>query len=103
MAITCGYMTGVKSASATSSVNLIEWSAWRKTLLNVKNLEHRLQEMASHDELTGIMNRCEGNFILEKLIDLSKRLKLQLGISLFDLDHLKNINDQHDISPAIKS
>ena len=54
-----------------------------------KNLQHRLQEMASDDELTGIMNRREGDFILEKQIDLSKRLKLQLGVCLFDLDHLK--------------
>ena len=51
--------------------------------------------MASHDELSGIMNRREGDFILEKQVDLSKRLKLQLGICLFDLDHFKKINDQH--------
>lgn len=60
-----------------------------------KNLEHRLQEMASHDELTGIMNRREGDLILEKQIDLSKRLNLQLGICLFDIDHFKTINDKH--------
>lgn len=60
-----------------------------------KNLEHRLQEMASHDDLTGIMNRREGDFILEKQIDFSKRLNLQLGICLFDLDHFKKINDKY--------
>jgi len=60
-----------------------------------KNLELRLQEMASHDDLTGIMNRREGDFILEKQIDFSKRLGLELGICLFDLDHFKKINDKH--------
>ena len=60
-----------------------------------KNLEHRLQEMASHDDLTGIMNRREGDFNLEKQIDFSKRLSLQLGICLFDLDHFKKINDKY--------
>ena len=68
-----------------------------------KNLQHRLQEMASHVELTGIMNRREGDFILEKQLDLSERLKLQLGICLFDLDHLKKIMINMDISTAIKS
>ena len=60
-----------------------------------KNLEHRLQEMASHDDLTGIMNRREGDYILDKQIDFSKRLSLQLGICLFDLDHFKLINDRY--------
>ena len=60
-----------------------------------KNLEQRLQEMASHDDLTGIMNRREGVFILEKQIDFSKRLSLELGICIFDLDHFKKINDKY--------
>lgn len=60
-----------------------------------KNLEHRLQQMASHDDLTGIINRREGEMIFEKQLDLCKRLNLHLGICLFDLDHFKQINDQH--------
>ncbi len=60
-----------------------------------KHVENTLLEHASIDMLTGIMNRREGDNILDKQLDLSKRLNLQLGICLFDIDHFKKVNDRY--------
>lgn len=60
-----------------------------------KNLELRLQKMASHDSLTGLLNRRESEIILNTQISLCTRLKLPLGVCLFDLDNFKGINDVH--------
>lgn len=60
-----------------------------------KNLELRLQRLASHDSLTGLLNRRESEIILETQISLCRRLQLPLGICLFDLDNFKSINDVH--------
>lgn len=58
-----------------------------------KSLKHRLQQMASHDDLTFTMNRLEGELNLEKQITYCQFLCLQLSICLFELDHFKKINE----------
>lgn len=58
-----------------------------------KNLELRLHKLASHDSLTGLLNRRESEIILNTQIRLCERLELPLGICLFDLDNFKMIND----------
>lgn len=60
-----------------------------------KTLELQLEENATIDMLTGIMNRREGEKTLEKQLELSNRLNIQLGICLFDIDHFKKVNDLH--------
>lgn len=60
-----------------------------------KAMEESLLQMASHDALTGLMNRRQGDLIFDKQLDLSQRLKLPMGVCLFDLDHFKQVNDRH--------
>jgi diguanylate cyclase (GGDEF)-like protein/PAS domain S-box-containing protein len=60
-----------------------------------KNLERRLQRLASHDSLTGLLNRRESEIVLDTQLQLCRRMGIQLGICLFDIDHFKNINDLH--------
>ena len=47
------------------------------------------------DALTGVSNRATVLGYLEKHVDLAKRYKRNLSIVLVDLDHFKNINDDH--------
>jgi diguanylate cyclase (GGDEF)-like protein len=54
----------------------------------------RVQELASHDGLTGVFNR---RHIMELLVDereRSHRTQQQYSVALFDLDHFKTINDR---------
>ena len=63
-------------------------------LKNVK-LSRRLQEIASHDSLTGIFNR--RYFFEQAQIQIARSLRLnhECFITIFDLDHFKNVNDKY--------
>ncbi len=60
-----------------------------------KNLERRLQRLASHDSLTGLLNRRESEIVLDTQLELCRRMDVSLGICLFDIDHFKAVNDLH--------
>ena len=59
-----------------------------------KNTELTLQNLASHDPLTGLLNRRECQRVLNQQLALCRRLAVPLGLCFFDLDHFKSINDQ---------
>lgn len=64
-------------------------------LLSNERSESRLRQMARHDVLTGILNR---RAILEQLaeeLERARRCGSTLAIAMIDIDHFKQINDQH--------
>jgi len=61
--------------------------------LRMKSLE--LERQATHDTLTGLFNRCYADNYLNKEIESSKRNDRPCTIALADIDHFKQINDQH--------
>jgi diguanylate cyclase (GGDEF)-like protein/PAS domain S-box-containing protein len=65
-----------------------------KNITDRKQMELALQNLASHDPLTGLLNRRECDHILERQLELCRRLKVPMGLCFFDLDHFKRINDQ---------
>lgn len=56
-----------------------------------KNLEYR----ASHDSLTGLLNRHSYENCLETEFERSKRYNHTVSLILFDIDHFKDINDTY--------
>ncbi|HVL76327.1 MAG TPA: sensor domain-containing diguanylate cyclase [Noviherbaspirillum sp.] len=56
---------------------------------------HRLAELATHDELTGVGNRRDLNARLEKEYKTFKRLGAPCAVAVLDLDNFKAINDQY--------
>ncbi|SDN58501.1 PAS domain S-box-containing protein/diguanylate cyclase (GGDEF) domain-containing protein [Halomonas shengliensis] len=60
-----------------------------------KRMEQRLEFLARHDELTGLLNRRAGLALLEEEIARSRRYSTPLAIAACDLDHFKRINDRH--------
>ena len=55
----------------------------------------RLEELATTDALTRLMNR---RALMERLsveVDRARRFKQQLSLLMVDIDHFKSINDQH--------
>lgn len=64
-------------------------------LLSRERIESELRQTALRDTLTGIPNRLA---ILEQLADeleRARRQRLPLSIAMLDLDHFKQINDNH--------
>ncbi|GGY44440.1 hypothetical protein GCM10011297_16750 [Bacterioplanes sanyensis] len=60
-----------------------------------KQLEQRLLALASHDDLTGLLNRRAGYDQFEQQLQLAGRYHTPLSVALLDIDHFKRINDQY--------
>ena len=60
-----------------------------------KAMEQRLEYLAHHDELTGLLNRRAGLGLLEEEIQRSRRYATPLSVASCDLDHFKRVNDRH--------
>lgn len=60
-----------------------------------KRLEDRLRDLATVDELTGLMNRRAGYSAFEQQVRLAKRHVTGLSVALLDLDYFKAVNDQY--------
>ena len=54
-----------------------------------------LKRLATHDALTGLLNRREFNRLLAEETERAKRFDRTFALVLLDLDHFKSINDNH--------
>lgn len=66
-----------------------------RNVTDQKTMELTLQAMASHDPLTGLLNRRECDQRLERQLELCRRLDVPMGLCFFDLDNFKRVNDEH--------
>ena len=68
-----------------------------------KDLEARLNELATTDELTGLLNRRHATEVLRLEIDRARRNGGSLGLVLLDIDHFKQVNDRfgHDAGDKV--
>lgn len=53
----------------------------------------RIEQVAIHDDLTGVFNRRFLMDVLTREISRAKRLSTAFSVCLFDLDHFKSVND----------
>lgn len=60
-----------------------------------KQLEERLQGLASNDYLTGVPNRRHGMAYLESQLARADRQGQPVGLAVIDVDHFKTVNDRH--------
>ncbi|MBI5923696.1 MAG: GGDEF domain-containing protein [Betaproteobacteria bacterium] len=63
--------------------------------LVLSRYQQRIEEMATTDELTGLLNRHAFNILIDKVLADYRRSPRPLAILLADIDHFKQINDQH--------
>lgn len=66
-----------------------------KWIKHDEEIKSRLLELASIDDLTGIMNRRVFDIELKKDFYNAKRYSKALSVLTIDLDHFKAINDRH--------
>jgi diguanylate cyclase (GGDEF)-like protein len=55
----------------------------------------KVNEMATRDELTGLINRRRMLELLAEELKRERRLELPLCVALLDIDHFKRVNDTH--------
>ncbi len=63
----------------------------------VEELHRRLgelQEAASHDPLTGVLNRRAFDALLAREVDRARGARLDLSLIVVDVDHFKQVNDR---------
>ncbi len=60
-----------------------------------KNLEKKLESMASTDPLTGCLNRRSLEERFEEQVSTAKRYHQTFGLIMFDIDHFKLVNDNY--------
>lgn len=66
-----------------------------KTHLTLKLQRDKLNQMAFHDQLTGLYNRHYLMDIAEREVLTAKRHHFALWVLMIDIDHFKKINDTH--------
>lgn len=67
----------------------------RNQLAEIQLLQTQLKDEAEHDHLTGLYNRRYLSATLGRELARCHREKSPLSVMMIDLDHFKQINDQH--------
>jgi len=60
-----------------------------------KALEQELEELATKDSLTGLLNRRELSRVLEEELERAHRYHRSLAVLWIDFDHFKKVNDSY--------
>jgi diguanylate cyclase (GGDEF)-like protein len=60
-----------------------------------ERLQQELAHQASHDALTGLVNRAEGERLIDEALLRSREEGTLVGLLFVDLDHFKAVNDTH--------
>ncbi len=63
--------------------------------LLLERLERFIAEMATHDQLTRLLNRTTLESVFARERALAERVEHNLGLILLDIDHFKSINDRY--------
>ena len=65
------------------------------THLTLSRYQHRIEEMASTDKLTGLLNRHAFTILADKVLAAYRRTPRPIVVLLADLDYFKEINDRY--------
>jgi diguanylate cyclase (GGDEF)-like protein len=65
------------------------------THLVLSRYQRRIEEMASTDELTGLLNRHAFDILVDKMLAEFRRAPQPIAMLLVDIDHFKQVNDRH--------
>ncbi len=82
---------GDQASIAIQNAKLYEQA--QQEIADRKKAEKAIKHLANHDSLTGLPNRRLFNERIALEISRSERNNQKIGVMLFDLDHLKKVND----------
>jgi diguanylate cyclase (GGDEF)-like protein len=70
-------------------------AGWGFVLAGFERTSAQLEVLATHDGLTGCLNRHSADALLEHALARGQRDGAPVALVLIDLDHFKRINDEH--------
>jgi diguanylate cyclase (GGDEF)-like protein len=71
------------------------WSIVIRDITDMTVLMSRLEELATTDPLTGILNRRQFLYMANRQLDMAQRHNLSMALILYDIDLFKKINDTY--------
>jgi diguanylate cyclase (GGDEF)-like protein len=77
------------------SGNFIGTAVIFNDITELKRAEAELIRIATHDKLTGLLNRREFETRMEATLRMAQRHALPLSVCICDIDHFKSVNDTH--------
>ena len=83
--------------------NVSELLAILRDVTQERRIQEGLVKMARFDPLTGLANRYTFHDQLEKTLARASRFRRRMALMMLDLDHFKEVNDQHghDVGDAV--
>jgi diguanylate cyclase len=95
-ALACGFFAATLwRCLAMGSYNQLMSSTLRKRSAELAELTRQVEQLAHHDELTGLLNRRSLLTLIEQERQRSARHGTPLSVAILDLDHFKRINDTY--------
>lgn len=98
-------VNGITAVGIGIGLSMILWNSNRRNILQQRRIERQrqtliqrnqeLRVLASHDPLTGLLNRRRFFEIVHEEFQRARRYSHQACIILIDLDHFKPINDKY--------
>ena len=86
------YLSITKSIDSNGKVNYL---ALFTDLSYLKESDNKVKFYATHDPLTGLMNKVQFTNMLKHIIETSKRHSRVFALMFLDLDHFKEVNDTY--------
>ncbi|MBJ7331771.1 MAG: GGDEF domain-containing protein [Solirubrobacteraceae bacterium] len=102
LGVTAGIALAVsRSPEITGSTWVVTVAVTSIVAFYVRQLADKIDELvlqivsiATHDELTGLLNRRAFEPILEREVERAREVGSPLSVVVFDLDHFKRVNDR---------
>lgn len=71
------------------------YQGFNAMLQEIRRRDEQLSRLASTDALTGLANRGHAQAVLQAMALRAQRMQEPIGVILLDIDHFKQVNDQH--------
>ena len=85
----------VDRAKRDAEIQHLKTIELQKEIEKRKESESALEELATLDALTGVLNRREFSILAEKEVQSTLQNQQRLSIIMLDVDHFKAVNDHH--------
>lgn len=83
----------VESARKNAEIYELRNGELQKVIEDQKKAQQELEHLATHDPLTGLVNRRQFMDLASQAIEQARRYKRPYSVMMIDIDHFKNIND----------
>jgi diguanylate cyclase (GGDEF)-like protein len=90
------FILGAALVPISSLIGHIFYHMYRQNFFNRRTIQYKQQQvehMATHDQLTGLLNRRKFEQRFEEEFDRAQRYEEKLTLLMIDLDHFKDVND----------